>query len=161
MPFRPCSAACRPRTTCRASSSSNCCWTGTSPWSVLATLAGRPELRLADIAAYPLVLPPPETVTWAEIQRLFVSQGLQMNETRIETIYLELSRACTQTSDAVWFASTRHVKPDLEQGLLDQLSVDCSMLEAPLGIIARQGAGRHALRDQLLEMIRQYVLSSS
>ncbi|AZG06521.1 LysR family transcriptional regulator [Pigmentiphaga sp. H8] len=121
-------------------------------------LSGRHGLRLADIVSYPLVLPPPETVTWSEIQRLFVSQGLQMNETRIETIYLELSRACTQTSDAVWFASTRHVKPDLEHGLLDQLSVDCSMLEAPLGIIARQATGRHALRDQLLEMIRQDVL---
>jgi len=35
------------------------------------------------------------------------------------------------------------------------------MLEAPLGIIARQATGRHALRDQLLEMIRQYVLDPS
>lgn len=120
-------------------------------------LAGNRAVRLADIAPYPLVLPPPETVTWSEIQRLFVSQGLQMNETRIETIYLELSRAYTLASDAAWFASTRHVRPELAGGLLAQLPIDCSMLEAPLGIIARSSAGRHALRDRMLDMIRQHL----
>jgi LysR family pca operon transcriptional activator len=65
-------------------------------------LAGEQHLDLKDINGFSLVMPLRETVTWDEIQRLFVSQGTPLSATRVETIYLQLSHNYTLRSDAVW-----------------------------------------------------------
>jgi LysR family pca operon transcriptional activator len=113
--------------------------------------------RLADLSDYPLILPSRETVTWSEIERLYVSQGARMTSARVETMYLEFSRAHTLGTNAVWFASTLHVHTDIAQGALVQLPVDCSMLESPLGIIDKPERSFRPMCRQFLDFLRNTI----
>ncbi|MEC5406570.1 LysR substrate-binding domain-containing protein [Paraburkholderia sp. MPAMCS5] len=124
-------------------------------------LAGQEAVSLADIRAFTLVMPPRETVTYKEIDRLFVSRGEVLNSNRIETIYLSLSRALVESSDAVWAASHTLIAQDVSMGRLCRLEVDTLMLEAPIGIITRPGEDLSSAQRVLLSMIRKHAAQLS
>lgn len=100
-------------------------------------LAARRTVTAKDLGDFVLVMPTRETVTWQEIQRFFVAHGVQLNADRVETIALQLSRNYTLSSDAVWAASARLVRSEVESGSLAELRIDTPMLEAPLGLITK------------------------
>jgi LysR family pca operon transcriptional activator len=120
-------------------------------------LAGKERVSLSDLSGFTLVMPPRETVTFKEIDRLFVSQGQVMNTKRVETIYLTLSRTLLDSTDAVWAASYRLLAEDLAAGALHRLPVDTAMLESPIGIISRPGDDLTASQRVLLSIIRKHA----
>lgn len=113
-------------------------------------LVARSSVTAKDLGDFVLVMPTRETVTWHEIQRFFVANGVPLNTDRIETIALQLSRNYTLSSDAVWAASARLVRSDIESGSLVELRIATPMLEAPLGLITKpDSVGSFQLRQAL------------
>lgn len=124
-------------------------------------LAARQRVSYSDIAAYPLALPTRDTVTFEELQRAFLANGAAMSTARVETIYLQFSRAYVLASDAVWACSETTASQDIEDGVLVKLSADTSLLESPLGIIRRTGDAEEISSihsEELLQAIRDATL---
>lgn len=124
-------------------------------------LASREQVSYSDIAAYPMALPTRDTVTFEELQRAFLANGAAMSHARVETIYLQFSRAYVLGSDAVWACSETTARQDIEDGVLVKLPADTSLLESPLGIIRRTGDAEEipsAYSDELIQAIREATL---
>ncbi|REE17732.1 LysR family pca operon transcriptional activator [Paraburkholderia sp. BL27I4N3] len=120
-------------------------------------LADKDVVSLSDLSRFTLVMPPRETVTYKEIDRLFVSRGEVINSKRVETIYLTLSRNLLDSTDAVWAASYRLLADDITSGALHRLPIDTTMLESPIGIISRPGDDLTASQRVLLSIIRKHA----
>jgi LysR family pca operon transcriptional activator len=118
-------------------------------------LATRRAFELADIAALPLLLPPTDTVASVEIQRYFLAAGLRPTGALIETIDPMFCMAYASRSDAVWVASQRYVRGGLAAASLYQLPIDTSMLEAPIGLIARSAPAADTPLAHLMSAIRR------
>lgn len=124
-------------------------------------LASRERVSYSDIALYPLALPTRDTVTFEELHRAFLANGAAMSTARVETIYLQFSRAYVLASDAVWACSDTTARQDIEDGILVKLAADTSLLESPLGIIRRASDSEEipsAYGDELLQAIREASL---
>ncbi len=117
-------------------------------------LAGREAVDLGRIAAFPLVMPSRDTVTWGEIQRAFLAAGAPMSRTRLETIYLRLSRDFVLQSDAVWACAAMAVQQDLDRAALVRLPVDTALLDAPVGLMTRPADTGDPLANELARVIR-------
>lgn len=115
-------------------------------------------VHLGQVAAYPLVMPSSDTVTWGEIQRAFTAAGVDLNHTRLETIYLRLSRDYTLMSDAVWACSELAIRDDLTRGVLIRLPLDSALLEAPLGLITRPSDVGDYITAELISQIRDAAM---
>ncbi len=117
-------------------------------------LANCTAVDLHQISAFPLVMPSDDTVTWAEIQRAFIASGAPMSRTRLETIYLSLSRDFTRMSDAVWACAEMAVRKDLEQATLIRLPVDTALLDSAIGLMRRPSDAGDHLVNELMRVVR-------
>lgn len=123
-------------------------------------LAGKPGIGFRDISMYPMAMPSRDTVTWQELQRAFVANGAALSPSRLETIYLQLSKNYVLRSNAVWACSASTARQDIQDGILVKLPVDSMLLESPLGIITRPGNSQDALdfhAAEILSGIRAYL----
>ena len=118
-------------------------------------LAQRRRLRPDEIEPYILLMPPRETGTWHEIQRYFVANGITPRGTVIQTMDVHFSRTYCLSSDAVWLASDRSVRSDIAGGTLFCLPIETSMLEAPIGIIARPAGPPDVQLRRILKIMRE------
>ena len=69
--------------------------------------AGHPLLAApgGSLAAWPLILPPPDAIIRQVVEQHFLSTGLEVPRPQVETVSLALGRGLVQASDAVWFIS--------------------------------------------------------
>ncbi|MBS0320019.1 MAG: LysR family transcriptional regulator [Proteobacteria bacterium] len=101
-------------------------------------LANAGALAPSQIAAYPIVMPPRQSLFWGEIHQLFVARGVEPRAAQIEVLDLQFCRTYTFKTDAVWIASERVVTNDLYAGALARLPIEAAGLEVPVGVITRR-----------------------
>lgn len=118
-------------------------------------LAAFPDMRFWDIARFPVALPPPDSMTWQEVQRIFVAHDVVLPSMRLETYYAHLQRAYVLGSDAVWAVSAWFAKADIQAGTLVKLPLESAMLESPLGIVTKPGSDRTVHAREMLTRIRE------
>jgi LysR family transcriptional regulator, pca operon transcriptional activator len=100
-------------------------------------LARRRSLHSEDLAPYPILMPPKETVTWREIQRFFVASDFKPEGALIETLDVQFCKRYVLRSDAVWIASERYLHTESKAEHLVRLPLVSTLLEAPVGLIKR------------------------
>jgi LysR family pca operon transcriptional activator len=118
-------------------------------------LAGVQSLTPDRIAAFPIVMPPRESLFWEEIQQYFLARGIRPKATQVEVLDLQFCRNYTLLSDAIWIASDRAVEADLASGALVRLAIDAPRFDAPIGIIMRNGHFPDAQANRLIELVRE------
>jgi len=118
-------------------------------------LAGAGTVAPAQIAAYPIVMPPRQSLFWQEIHQLFLARGVKPRAAQVEVLDLQFCRTYTLKSEAVWIASERVVTADLYAGSLTRLPIDSPTLEVPVGIITRRSGKPETHVIRLIEVIRR------
>ncbi len=118
-------------------------------------LAGSDSLVPARIAAYPIVMPPRQSLFWQEIHQLFLARGVRPQAAQVEVLDLLFCRTFTLKSEAVWIASERMVTADLYAGSLTRLPFDSPTLEVPVGIITRRAGTPEPHVKRLIDLIRE------
>jgi DNA-binding transcriptional LysR family regulator len=117
------------------------------------SLAGKPGLKLEDLAEYPWILPPPGSVLRERLVGLFLQKGMQLPANIIQTQSLQVITQLLRTSDAVAVLQHEAVRPLCESGFLSVLIEDLGLEIGCFGIITRRGhklsAGGCALLDAL------------
>jgi LysR family pca operon transcriptional activator len=92
---------------------------------------------LADIAAYQLLMPPPDSIIRPTVERFLIAHAVGPFEREIETISDSFARAYVCASDAVWIISEGVVHEDVRHGFLARLPADTSTTLGPVGLTTR------------------------
>ncbi|WP_416358115.1 pca operon transcription factor PcaQ [Aureimonas phyllosphaerae] len=116
-------------------------------------LAGR-TLRPETVLPFDVLLPPPGSVIRPTVDRLFAAANLPAPPRVVETVSLAFSRAYILATDAIWLISEGVVLEDLQRGVLDQLTVDTSRTQGPVGITMRAGDTPSPAAAILLQELR-------
>jgi LysR family pca operon transcriptional activator len=118
-------------------------------------LAAMHKVAPDRIAAFPIVMPPRESPFWEEIHQFFLARGVRPRAAQVEVLDLQFGRTYTLASDAVWIASERAVRAELEAGSLVRLPIASPSFEAPIGIITRRTGSSDAQLKQLIQLTRE------
>ncbi|MCM2321273.1 MAG: pca operon transcription factor PcaQ [Pseudomonas sp.] len=105
----------------------------------LVVRAGHPLLALgegalAQLADYPLVLPPAGTTIRKYADALFVQWGIPPAAQRLETLSIALGRRYVLGSEAIWVAPQDAVRRDLADGVLAELALGIHEPGGSIGI---------------------------
>jgi LysR family pca operon transcriptional activator len=98
--------------------------------------AGR-AFDLGGIAAYPLLMPPPDSIIRPTVDRFLLAHGIAQPPSGIETVSDSFARGYLRMSDAVWVISEGVVADDIAHGTLAELPVDTSDTLGPVGLTMR------------------------
>lgn len=98
-------------------------------------LARRRRLRWSDLALYPWVLPPVNTLLREPLERAFEDHGLPMPADRIETLSVHVIRAYLHHTNAIAALATDVSRYYEALGLLAILPMDLPKLVRPVGVI--------------------------
>lgn len=103
--------------------------------------AGHPVLEApaADLADWPLVLPPPGAIIRPVVEQYFLTHGRELPRPQVETVSLALGRGLVRDSDAVWFISRGVVADELATGAVVALDLGGLPLAGPVGLTLRSG----------------------
>ncbi len=118
-------------------------------------LAGERPVSASAIAAFPIVVPPRQSLFWPEIHQLFMARGISPSSTQVEVLDLQFCRTYTFKSDAIWIASERVVTADLYSGALVRLAVDLPAFDVPVGLITPRAGTPGPLIRQLVQLVKQ------
>lgn len=122
---------------------------------VAAVRAGHPLLAApGEIAAWPLILPPPDAIIRPVVEQHFLSHGREVPRAAVETVSLALGRGLALISDAVWFISRGVVAEELASGVLATLPLGGLPLAGPVGLTLRSGQAVADGLGQLMQAIR-------
>ncbi len=132
---------------------------------VFAVRPGHPLLdsgafRLAMIADFQTLMPPPDSVIRPTVERLLIAHGVGRLRDDIETVSDAFGRTYTRTTDAVWIISKGVVAADLTDGTLALLPVDTAETLGPVGLTTRAGATLSPAAQMLVQSIRDVVAST-
>jgi LysR family pca operon transcriptional activator len=89
---------------------------------------------------WPLVLPLPGTLIRHAADGLLARLGVEPQAGVVETLSVSLGAALAQQADAVWIAPRSAVRREVEAGRLQELAVDTSGSEEPVGLLLRSEA---------------------
>src|SRR5690606_17132148 len=103
-------------------------------------LAGARRGRLADVAEFSLIVPPPGTMIRHGADNLLAAAGVVHPTFAIETLSVSLARSMVMSGDEIWFTAPSAVDPDLAAGRLERLDVDTVGTEEPVGLLIRPDA---------------------
>jgi LysR family pca operon transcriptional activator len=118
----------------------------------------------AQLAQFPLVLPPFGTLIRQAADSLLAALGAQPLSVFFEMLSVSVGRALTFENDAVWFVPAGAVEFDLRHGTLVRLPLPSAGSEEPVGVILRtdtqpSAAGR-ALVDAVKHVARERAAQS-
>ena len=91
----------------------------------------------AELARYPLLLPPDGAVIAPVVRGYLLSIGLQSPQPAFESVALAFGRKVVMLSDTVWFISEGVVAEEIAQGSLCALDTGADPLAGPVGICQR------------------------
>lgn len=119
--------------------------------------AGHPLLAapVEDLAAYPLILPPPDAIIRPVVEQYFLSHGREVPRPAVETVSLAMGRGLTLISDAVWFISRGVVAEELAAGGLAALELGGLPLAGPVGLTVRSGQAHSDALVELMQALRE------
>lgn len=116
-------------------------------------LAGRKQLGLADLEAYPWVLSRPGAPLRESLDQFFQRQGMAPPQPTVETGDLALLRGLLTSSDMLTVLSAHQLHHEVTTGQLTVLPFDMPGLERSIGVMTRKGAhlapGARALIDAM------------
>ncbi|HEY0214665.1 MAG TPA: LysR substrate-binding domain-containing protein [Paenirhodobacter sp.] len=99
----------------------------------------RPDWNYAELAQYPLMLPPKGALIAVSVLNWLHSVGIDDPQPAYENVSLAFGREVVLQSDTVWFISEGVVRPELESGTLAVLPIRNDLLGGPVGVSLREG----------------------
>ena len=118
-------------------------------------LAGRDDLRLAELATQSWILPPAGSILRDRLTALFLSAGLDQPQQTVETLSLPVITSLLGQSDMVSALPVELVKPYIEAGLLTALSFDFGLRMDAYGIVTRRGHQLAPGAELMLQCLRE------
>jgi LysR family transcriptional regulator, pca operon transcriptional activator len=118
--------------------------------------AGHPALTMrgADLADWPLILPPPGAIIRPAVEQHFLSHGRELPRPRVETVSLALGRGLVLASDAIWFISRGVIAEEMATGALVALDLGGLPLAGPVGLTLRSGQSVPEALALLMQALR-------
>lgn len=130
-------------------------------WAVLARaehpLAHAGPLQLADLMHLNWILPAPTAAIRHMIEAMFLREGLQIPEDRIEMSALGISRALLLESDAVMFLPINTYRSDEDAGILVALDVVFPQPDDDVGLFWRRGHQQTPVERYFLSELHRMV----
>jgi LysR family transcriptional regulator, pca operon transcriptional activator len=108
----------------------------------------------AQLAQYPLVLPPFGTLIRQAADSLLAAWGAQTLPAFVEMLSVSVGRALALENDAVWFVPAGAVEYDLRQGALVRLPLPPGGGEEPVGLILRTDTQPSPAGRALIEAVK-------
>ncbi|SET60632.1 pca operon transcription factor PcaQ [Oceanicella actignis] len=120
-------------------------------------LLGRPP-EFARIAAYPMILPTPDSIIRADVERFLLANGLHSEGARLETVSLAAGRGLLRGSDAIWFISEGVVADELASGELAALPFEIGETAGAVGVTMRADHKPDAPLSDLVAALREAAM---
>ncbi|MEW5422845.1 pca operon transcription factor PcaQ [Amorphus sp. 3PC139-8] len=120
-------------------------------------LAAADQVSLAEVNAYPVIIPLPETIIRAELDRYMISNGFPEFDDVIETVSFDFARPYVENTDAIAILPRSAVRPELEADTMVMLAVPSSELKGPVGLTFLPGHPIRTRTQRLLGIIRKIV----
>lgn len=115
-------------------------------------LAGRKRLTVADLAAYPWVLPPSDTPTRAHFESLM--RGQTLGGGLVESSSIILIASLLKESDRLTLISRLQILDEEEREQLAVLPFDMRRTLRPIGLTLRRDWRPTAAQDRFLRLVR-------
>lgn len=115
-----------------------------------------PSPDLAELAAYPWIVGPPQTPIRDHFDRLFGDSGLSPRHL-VETGSLILMRELLDQTDYLGFASGGQVRAEISRGLLRAIEFDLSTSRRPIGLTTRAGWLPTPAQRRFIEIIKSVI----
>ncbi|HGL4261441.1 pca operon transcription factor PcaQ [Burkholderia dolosa] len=120
--------------------------------------AGHPLLSsaapAAELARYPVVLPPYGTLIRQSAEQLLGACGAPPLDAFIEVLSVSVARALALENDAVWFVPLYAAEYDLSGGALARLPLPSAGTDEPVGLILRTDAQPSPVARTLIDAVR-------
>lgn len=123
-------------------------------------LTGSSNAPLAEVLAYPVIVPPEAAVIRRLVETFLLSQGLAWPEDRIESTSVAFCASYLAVSDAVWIISRGVALPRVRRGDLAFLPVDTSATLGSIGITMRDKAELSPEAGLLLDALKAEAAAS-
>lgn len=117
-------------------------------------LAGKNRVNIADLAAYPWVVPRAGTPTREHFDALFRGSRYPRPAGLVESSSLVLIRALLLDSDRLTLISAHQIRLEANQGLLTTLPYDLSRTRRPIGLTTRRDWRPTATQALFLDLLR-------
>ena len=121
--------------------------------------AGHPLLAstapAAELARYPVVLPPFGTLIRQSAEQLLGACGAPPLDSFIEVLSVSVARALTLENDAVWFVPLYAAEYDLSAGALARLPLPSAGTDEPVGLVLRTDAQPTPVARTLIDAVRE------
>jgi LysR family pca operon transcriptional activator len=108
-----------------------------------------------NLAAWPLILPPPDAIIRQVVEQHFLRGGLEVPRPQVETVSLALGRGLVLGSDAVWFISEGVVAEEVAAGTLVALDLGGMARAGPVGLTLRSGQEASDALRELMQAVRE------
>jgi DNA-binding transcriptional LysR family regulator len=118
-------------------------------------VAGGRALPPHALLDYPLVIPGAGTAPRHHAEGFFATHAITLPPGRTETQSVEVARALTLLSDAVWITPQHAVQLDIDSGWLCRLNLPVPGGAEPVGLLSRSGAHPTELAGQLMDILRE------
>ncbi|MEM5404466.1 MULTISPECIES: pca operon transcription factor PcaQ [Paraburkholderia] len=109
----------------------------------------------AQLASFPLVLPPFGTLIRQAADSLLAAWGAPPLSAFVELLSVSVGRALALQNDAVWFVPAGAVEYDLRRGTLVRLPLPSAGGEEPVGVIQRTDTQPTPAGRALIEAVRR------
>ncbi|CAJ3317650.1 LysR family transcriptional regulator [Burkholderia pseudomallei] len=108
----------------------------------------------AQLARYPVVLPPYGTMIRQAAEQLLSACGAPPLESFVEVLSVSVARALALENDAVWFVPRYAAEFDLAAGTLTRLALPVDGADEPVGLILRTDAQPSPVARALIDAVR-------
>jgi LysR family pca operon transcriptional activator len=115
----------------------------------------------ADLAGFPLILPPPDAIIRPAVEQHFLSLGRELPRAQVETVSLALGRGLVRASDAAWFISRGVVAEELAERRLVALPLPGLPHAGPVGLTLRSGQAPGDALAQLMQALRDAAVAEA
>lgn len=125
---------------------------------ILAVRHGHPLLLTApdpsQVARYPLVLPLAGTTIRQATEAFFISSGVAVPRSQINTLTEVVGYELIRSSDAIWVVPLGVAKSGLDQGTITRLKIDTSVTRSAVGLSFLTDAPPHHLIELFADQLR-------
>ncbi|WP_423194171.1 LysR substrate-binding domain-containing protein [Cupriavidus sp. H18C2] len=118
-------------------------------------LASQPRPTMADVLAWPLVVPAVGSIPRHSTESLLARHGFTLPPGCLETADAYLGRLLVQQGDSVWAAPLSATRRAVAAGELARLPIDTHGTEEPIGLLRRADRTPGPLAEALAETIRR------
>lgn len=124
-------------------------------------LAGRRNLTVRDLAAYPWIAPRSGPPTRAQFDALFARSAITAREALVEASSLVLIRGMLMESDRLTLLSQHQVEPEIRHAMLEILPFEVRQTPRPIGTTVRRDWQPTATQVLFLDLLRDVCARST